>query len=81
MRRFLTYPGYRNVFACIKCEMSRNGAREYDCSKCGSLVCEHLSVDVSDGRLCFCCLDPDGESDWPDWCFTMQRGGKGGKNG
>ena len=82
MGKFLLYPGYRNVFACMKCELSRNGARDYQCEECGSHACEHLVERGPDGYICFCCLDPEREGDWPDWCFTMvPTKSNQGKNG
>lgn len=74
---FVSYPGYRNVFSCIKCEMSRIGSEECCCSQCGSFACKHLVEEVDSDLVCFCCLGyPAGGDQWPDWCFTMIFGNK-----
>lgn len=74
---FLNYPGYRNVFSCVSCEMSRRDSEEFQCIKCLSYACSHLMLPRENGPLCFCCTGyPDGSEKWPDWCFTMMPGDK-----
>lgn len=78
MSGFLNYPGYRNVFSCVSCEMSRGNSEEFRCIECLSFVCKHLMLVSDAGHLCFCCCGyPDGQEDWPDWCFTMLSGSGG----
>jgi hypothetical protein len=77
MSGFLNYPGYRNVFSCVSCEMSRDDYPELRCIKCLSYCCEHLMLAGEGGKLCFCCCGyPEGQDNWPDWCFTMLPGSK-----
>lgn len=71
MSAFLNYPGYRNVFSCIKCEISRTGCEELVCAECGAYACKHLTVEAFGEVCCFCCFDDNDDRDWPDWCFTM----------
>ena len=71
MSTFLNYPGYRNVFSCIQCEMSRVGTEEHCCAMCHSYACKHLVVDAFGETICFCCSPDKDEDQWPDWCFTM----------
>jgi len=72
-RRFLSYPGFRNVFSCIACEMFRGDKEDSDglqCVECAAYACVHLFNPEENDPICFCCSGyPDGE--WPDWCFTM----------
>jgi len=71
MSAFLNYPGYRNVFSCIQCEMSRLGSEEHRCVECRSYTCKHLVVNISEDTVCFCCVADSDEYKWPNWCFTM----------
>jgi len=69
-RRFLLYPGFRNVFSCIACEMFRGDSEEFQCVECFAYACVHLFHPNKKDLTCFCCSGyPDGK--WPDWCFTM----------
>ena len=70
MRRFLNYPGYRNVFSCIKCKLSDVDKGGRICERCSAFSCKHL-IEKGDNKLCFCCSDDLPEESWPDWCFTM----------
>jgi hypothetical protein len=71
MTAFLNYPGYRNVFSCIQCEMSRIGSEEIRCEECHSYACKHLIADAFGATVCFCCVGDFVDREWPNWCFTM----------